>query len=268
MNTTVLAAIDLGPFSERVLRHAAGFARLMSAPLKVLHVTADPSPGDHARVLEVCSARGPYEVDLADEDVVVRSGRVSDEIHRETQRVKASLVVIGSRGHGGLARLFLGSTSEAVLRNAPAPVLLVPPVDLDIVNLTDRARLACGPVLAAVDLTEDSSRQLQVAAELSVLAAQPLLLMTVAQKKVDDHLASAILRERAHQLTAAKPHALIVRRGDVAEEIARCATNEGSGLVVMGLRRRPRGTPGVVASAVLQTKRAFVLAVPADEVSR
>jgi nucleotide-binding universal stress UspA family protein len=264
---TVLAAIDLGPFSARVLRHAAGFARLMSAQLKVLYVTPDPSPGDHARVMEACAERGPYEVDLAAADVVVRAGRVSDEIHREAVRVGAALVVLGSRGHGGLARLFLGSTSEAVLRNAPAPILLVPPIDLDIVNITDRATLASGPVLAAVDLSEESGRQLQVAADVSALAGQPLLMMTVAQRKIDDHLASAILRERAHQLTTTKPRALIVRRGDVAEEIARCATNEGSGLVVMGLRSRPRGTPGVVASAVLKTKRAFVLAVPGEEVT-
>ncbi|HWI17660.1 MAG TPA: universal stress protein [Vicinamibacterales bacterium] len=264
---TILAAIDLGPFSARVLRHAAGFARLFGARLKVLYVTPDRSPFDHARVMEACSERGPYEVDLADEDVVVRTGRVSDEIHREAMRVKARLVVIGSRGQNGLTHLFLGSTSEAVLRNAPAPVLLVPPVDLDIVNITDRATLSCGPVLAAVDLSEESGRPLQVAAELSLLARQPLLLMTVAQKKVDDQLASAMLRERAHALTTAKPHALIVRRGDVAEEIARCATTEGSGLVVMGLRQRPRGTPGVVASAVLKTKRAFVLAVPGEEAS-
>ena len=49
-------------------------------------------------------------------------------------------------------------------------------------------------------------------------------------------------------------------RKDVAEEISRCASAEGAGLVVMGLRAR--GQPGVIASAVLKTHRAFVLAVP------
>jgi hypothetical protein len=53
-----------------------------------------------------------------------------------------------------------------------------------------------------------------------------------------------------------------VRRGDIPGEISRCALTEGSGLVVMGLRPRPRGTPGTIASAVLKTNRAFVLAVP------
>ena len=30
----------------------------------------------------------------------------------------------------------------------------------------------------------------------------------------------------------------------------------------MGLQSRPRGTPGAIATAVLKTNRAFVLAVP------
>jgi nucleotide-binding universal stress UspA family protein len=262
MSAIVLAAVDLGPFSGRVLRHASGFARLLQAEMKVLHVTPDPQAGVAARVLDSCTQQGPYEVDLAEEDLLVRAGHVSDVIYREAQRLKSALIVIGSRGHGGLARRLLGSTSEAVLRNAPAPILLVPPTDLEIVNVTDRVRLTTGPILAAIDLAEHSETQLQMASDMAALAAQPLLFMTVAPSKVDDHLAGAILRERAHQLTTVKPHALIVRRGRVAEEISRCALNEGAGLVVMGLRERARGQPGTVAAAVLATRRAFVLAVP------
>jgi nucleotide-binding universal stress UspA family protein len=117
-------------------------------------------------------------------------------------------------------------------------------------------------VLAAVDLAELCTRQLQWASRLAGLAAQSLVLMTVARTKVVDHAAAAALRERAHGVAPVKPRSLIVRRGDVAEEIARCADAEGAGLVVMGLRQRPRGRPGVIASAVLATGRAFVMAVP------
>ena len=35
------------------------------------------------------------------------------------------LIVIGSRGKGGIGRLLLGSVSEAVARDAPCPVLIV-----------------------------------------------------------------------------------------------------------------------------------------------
>ncbi|MEY4095029.1 MAG: hypothetical protein RLZZ53_2228 [Acidobacteriota bacterium] len=262
MSRTVLAAIDLGPSSARVLYHAAGFARLMSASLKVLHVTGDPGPDDVARVLDFCAQEGPYEIDLMEEDVIVRSGRVSDAIYREAERQKAALVVMGSRGHGGLTRLLLGSSSEAVLQNAATPVLLVPPIDIDIVNIADRATLSCGPVLAAVDLEADTGGQLRLAGDLAAMAGQPWTMMTVAPRSVDEHAAATELRERAHQMTANKPHSLIVRRGRVADEISRCALTEGAGLVVMGLRERAKGRPGAVASSVLATKRAFVLAVP------
>jgi nucleotide-binding universal stress UspA family protein len=37
------------------------------------------------------------------------------------------LVVMGTHGHSGLNRLFLGSTTERTLRSASIPVLAVPP---------------------------------------------------------------------------------------------------------------------------------------------
>jgi hypothetical protein len=198
---------------------------------------------------------------LHDGDIVLRTGFVSEAIFREATTLPARLVVMGSRGRGKLAAFLLGSSTQAVLRNAPAPILLVPPVDLDIVDLADRARLSCGPVLAAVDLAEDNDRELRVAGELAQLAGQPLFLITVTKRRLTDRLSSRLLRERA-QLAAVMPRAVLVRHGDVAREIARCAVAEGTGLVVMGLRGKLRGHVGAIASAVLSANSAFVLAVP------
>jgi nucleotide-binding universal stress UspA family protein len=262
MSGCVLAAIDLGPSSKRVLAHAAGLARLFSARLEVLHVNGDASAEARQRVVDFCTESGPYELNPEESDIVVRTGGVSDTIYREAQRSRAQLVVIGSRGLTGVAKLLLGSTSAAVLGNAPAPVLLVPPIDIDIVSFGDHIRLTCGPVLAAVDLAEANERQLAIASRLAQVSGQPLLLMTVAPAKLDDHAAGAMLRAHAHALEPVRPRAMIVRRGRVAEEISRCAIAEESGLVVMGLRSTRRGQPGTIASAVLGTKRAFVLAVP------
>jgi len=258
---TVIAAVDLGPSTARVLYHAAGFAQLYGASLTVLHVDADTS-GARERVLNACLEHGPYQVDFQDDHIVVRSGRVSEAIAREALAQPSALVVMGSRGHGGVAKLLLGSTSEAVLKSATTPVLLVPPIDMDIISLGDRAALTCGRVIAAVDLAEACEPQLAMASELSHRTGQPLVLMTVAKSRMTDQAAAAALRERAHRLAPAKPRSLIVRRGSVAEEISRCAMAEDAGLVVMGLRASPRCQPGSIASAVLKTKRAFVMAVP------
>jgi nucleotide-binding universal stress UspA family protein len=259
---TVIAAIDLGASSSRVLYHAAGFARLLSARLEVLNVSGEEPGFVRSRVLDFCTRYGPYEINPDDLDIVVRSGTVSDTIHREAKSSNAALVVMGARSHRGLANLFLGSSSKAFLRSAPCPVLLVPPTDLDIVNITDRTSLTSGPVLAAVDLTEGCQHQLQLAAQFARIAGQRLLLMTVAPARLSSDAAGDMLRERAHHIDVLKPPALIVRRGSIAREISLCAVKEGAGLVVMGLRSRPRSAPGAIATAVLKTNHAFVLAVP------
>ena len=257
----VMAAIDIGPSSRRVLLHAAQIARLFATRLKVLHVGPDASTERRGHVLDFCALQAPFEVDLCEEDVVVRTGIVSEAIYREATKQKARLVVIGSRGHGKVTASFLGSTTAAVLRNAPGPVLLVPPVDPDIVDLADRVRLSCGPVLAAVDLADPNDYPLQLAGELAQLAGQPLLLLTVMRRSLTDRLSSSMLRDRAHR-AAVMPAATIVRHGGVAEQISRCAAAERIGLVVMGIAAKSRRQPGAIASAVLRANAAFVLAVP------
>ena len=257
----VLAAVDLGRSTERVLRHAAGFARLFSLPLKVVHVSATMSASQHQEVVALCARKGPYAVDLAPEDVLLRHGIVSDAIYRTASSQGARLIVMGSRARGHLAAALLGSTSQAVLRIAPAPVLLVPPNDLDIVTIDDRARLTCGPVLAAIDLKESNEEQLRLAGEISRMAGQPLYLTTVVPRHQPNQPYSSMLltRSRRSQLT---PRAVFVRHGDIATEIAQCAVAANAGLVVMGLRARGRGRPGAIASTLLRTGSAFICAVP------
>lgn len=50
---------------------------------------------------------------------------VSDVILAEARKWRADLLVMGTHGRRGINRLLLGSDAERVLREAPAPVLLV-----------------------------------------------------------------------------------------------------------------------------------------------
>ena len=112
----VLAAIDMGPSSRRVLLHAAGLARVFSTSMKVLHVGADASAEQRQHVLDYCTLMGPYEVDLNEDDIIVRTGIVSESIFREATKQQARLVVMGSRGHGPVTRFLLGSTTQGSSR--------------------------------------------------------------------------------------------------------------------------------------------------------
>ena len=236
----------------------------MGAGVKVLHIATAVSADTQATVAADCLQMAPYQAMFEESDVLVRLGPAEETIQDEVRQQHAVLLVIGSSGRGRFARLLMGSTSDSLLQTTQIPILLVPPNDLDIINSADGFKLTCGPVLVAVDLSQDSRPQLEAASRMAQLAGQGLLVVTVTgDDAISDHDAAEQLRDRTHGLTPVKPTALIVRRGNVAEEISRCAVAEDSGLVVMGLREPARGRPGVIASAVLHTGRAFVLAVPA-----
>lgn len=78
--------------------------------------------------------------------VHVRIGKASTEILGLAKDVAAELIIIGSHGFRGVDRLLFGSVSEAVVRGAQCPVLVVrpktyAPVDLvDIVDATEHQR--------------------------------------------------------------------------------------------------------------------------------
>jgi nucleotide-binding universal stress UspA family protein len=56
----------------------------------------------------------------------VREGKPGPEVCASAREWGADMIVIGTHGRGGLARLLLGSTAEAVVRHAPCPVLVIP----------------------------------------------------------------------------------------------------------------------------------------------
>ena len=57
--------------------------------------------------------------------VVVADAPPVDAILAEAERLKASLIILGWRGHGTFRRLLAGSVSRSVAANAPCPVLVV-----------------------------------------------------------------------------------------------------------------------------------------------
>jgi nucleotide-binding universal stress UspA family protein len=70
------------------------------------------------------------EVPHADITPCVRGGDPASEIVHEAQAWNADLVVVGTHGRRGAARMFLGSVAETVLRTASCAVLVIPPLGL------------------------------------------------------------------------------------------------------------------------------------------
>jgi nucleotide-binding universal stress UspA family protein len=65
------------------------------------------------------------EMDVEVSGIHAVAGRPDTEIVRVAEEVGAGLIVLGSRGLGGLRRALVGSVSDSVVRHAHCPVLVV-----------------------------------------------------------------------------------------------------------------------------------------------
>lgn len=134
----ILAAMDLGEHSKRVLACAKAVAGVTGAELKLLHVVeyvpVEPMgeallpavnieeelvTGARKRLAELARDTG-----LEDREQQVIAGTIKSEVLREAREWPADLVVLGSRERHGLA-LIVNLTEDAVLHAAPCDVLAV-----------------------------------------------------------------------------------------------------------------------------------------------
>ena len=109
---SVVCGVDGSGESARALQLATGIAdrlRLELVPVFVTGSAVSATPS---------SAGVPVQIDPGDPIDGIRVRAMGEE---------ARLIVVGSRGHGALRGAVLGSVSRALVADAPAPVLVVPP---------------------------------------------------------------------------------------------------------------------------------------------
>jgi nucleotide-binding universal stress UspA family protein len=138
----ILHATDLSRASAPAFARAVDLARRARAMLLVVHVLTPPSPFIAPEVSALTfeeldrRARRAAERQLARLGARARragvrarvrlvAGMPAEEIVRQARRARADLIVIGTHARTGLARAFLGSVAQRVLRLAPCPVLSV-----------------------------------------------------------------------------------------------------------------------------------------------
>lgn len=139
----ILAAVDFSTVTEKVLRQAADLARAQQAKLWVLHaaapepdfvgyhggyddereVVADHLREDHRKLGEMAERLRAEGIEA---EALHIQGPTVDVILTQAEKLSADLIVMGSHGHGAVARLLVGSSSEGVLRGATMPVLVIP----------------------------------------------------------------------------------------------------------------------------------------------
>src|SRR5829696_1821573 len=151
--TKILLATDGSSEAELATRTTVDLAQMSDSQLHVIHVADDTSIG-----LLYSESTDPEGVGMPDPILVedlerrfeqrgrelldaeverVRSaggtvaqahlmmGEAAREIVHLAEDIEAGLVVMGSRGHGGIRRTLMGSVSDSVVRHAHCPVLVV-----------------------------------------------------------------------------------------------------------------------------------------------
>lgn len=138
----VVVATDFSPAAEAAWAVARRLAHALGARLILAHVFVEatlygerPFAGDRVRAV-YAAARQWVEQALErwaagaraeglEVETRIRTGVPHREIVALAAEAQAELVVMGTRGRGGLERTLLGSVADRVIRLAPCPVLTV-----------------------------------------------------------------------------------------------------------------------------------------------
>jgi nucleotide-binding universal stress UspA family protein len=140
---TFLCPVDFSPPSDRALAYARDLAAALGARLHVVHVNELP----FYALASGASALGPAFAIRAESEIhreitkraesvegvqtttEVVEGTPHEEIVRLAAEHAATLIVMGTHGRRGVARVLIGSVAERVVRTSIVPVLTVPAVE-------------------------------------------------------------------------------------------------------------------------------------------
>ncbi len=260
---TILFPTDFSDSANAALGRALFLAERFEAQLHMLHALVlhefDPNNPDEAfpnseevlrKLFEIADSRlagllkqhGREPLTLRQ---VSRRGLSAAEVILDyAEEVNADLVVMGTHGRRGPARLFLGSVAESVTRHASCPVLTVR------AGARSVREQAVKSILVPVDFSEPSELTIRYAQELAHVYQSGIELLHVAEEipypyfylPIDSELVSqrqdrarqALAKLAAETLSSDVNYTTSIRVGRVATEILDHAKKSDCGLLVIG----------------------------------
>jgi nucleotide-binding universal stress UspA family protein len=137
---TILFATDFSPCAETARLYVQALASRYQSQVHLMHVidqgAAFKGP-DAGLSIDISRRSGEESLTRLGNELVSQKIRVqlvlgegvdpATEILQAAQDKSVHLLVIGTRGHKGLARLVLGSTAEALIHRARCPILAIGP---------------------------------------------------------------------------------------------------------------------------------------------
>ena len=134
----IILAFDGSEYSNRALQYAKTFAERFEATLWLVHIFTHTSDllgyEDYEKLYSKRKASGQKILgeafqELSNTGLDVREkleeGPEAESILDIAKRCQADLIVMGTRGHGKLTGLLVGSISRKVIHHSSCPVMVV-----------------------------------------------------------------------------------------------------------------------------------------------
>lgn len=258
----VLCPVDLSDHSKCALAIAAALAKNDGARL-VIASFVEPLLSDVAATrldldsinrdieAQVRAAAGSVIPDFSTwrtpPAVVVRRGEPHEAIIAAAAQEHADLIVMGTHGLRGAAKLVLGSVTQRVIRKSPAPVLAVPFRAGEAGSAGTTGDFTVQRVIGAIDLTTTTDQVVAIAVEIAQKYDAELRLVHVVDADPHDDVtrdahirigrtrAAQRLDDLARRISQGRPVATRVITGKPADELAVDAAETQASLIVMGL---------------------------------
>jgi nucleotide-binding universal stress UspA family protein len=258
---SVLIATDFSEASEKALRYSLALAHFYESKLCLAHVVSSlgltmAGPGAIAACEEAVSREATALEDSLiqtgalsgiQHKFIVRQGELWPELRDILRQESADLLVVGTHGRHGIAKLFLGSIAEQIFRQADCSVLTLGPHTDGRPwfgrSSTDRRRT----FLFATDFGPASLHALpqaiaaanQFGAELAFLSIIPAAPSSTSEAQEDARIRTlqslAELADNAELDTRPQLYAEFKSPRPVSEKILEIADKLGADLIIMGL---------------------------------
>jgi nucleotide-binding universal stress UspA family protein len=239
---TILAGTDLSPLSALAVRAAGEFSRLVGASRLHLVTVRNPreivaSPGSGARfsariaheleqhALEKANeALDRVEVPAGPPEVTreARLGNAAEELAHAAEEIGADLIVIGTHGRSGIARLLLGSVASNLIRIAHCPVLVVGDRRADLTQIHQ--------IVAAVDLSPAAPSVMKHALSLAALSEASVVMFSVYEFPM--YLEEAVVPELPRIVLQPADHRRVL--DTMLSQAPKAAKTEVEGILVPG----------------------------------
>jgi nucleotide-binding universal stress UspA family protein len=279
---TILFAIDFSPGAEKAGLYAKAIARRYASTVHLVHVidlSSVVQAPDAGVCLDVVRKGGESALSFAREQFASANIRVKTSLAEGLDPARAilqiahdesiDLIVSGTRGHTGLARLTLGSMAEQLIHNAECPVLTVGP-EVPLHN----AAGGFERVVYATDFSAEAAKASTVVLSLAQETGAHVYLCHVLPRKGRHHGGDGLVL--TEQFSAALQRTIpdvarewcepecIVEHGYAADGILLLAQRVNADLIVLGTRRSSHWFDSFkagIAYDVIRTARCSVLTI-------